>query len=97
MKRFMESNFYQILEVPVDASPSQIRRAYRDGLEVYGQKSLLTYALFSDEERTVILQRMQEAYNTLMDRTKRAQYDADLREKSDMTNTPSDTRVKESS
>ena len=97
MKRFVESNFYEILEVPVDASPSQIRRAYRDGLEVYGQKSLLTYSLFSDEERTVILKRMQDAYNTLMDRTKRTQYDAALQEKSDMPNTPSGIRVNKSS
>jgi len=87
MKNFAESNFYEILEIPVDASPSQIRRAYRNGLEVYGENSLLTYSLFSDRERDAILKRMQDAYNTLIDRDKRTEYDAALREKSCLTNT----------
>ena len=87
MKLFAESNFYEILDIPVDASSSQIRRAYRNKLEVYGNNSLLTYSLFSDAERDDLLKRMQAAYNTLIDARKRTEYDAALREKSALPNT----------
>jgi len=79
MKNFEELNFYEMLEISVDASPFKIRRAYTNALEVYGRESLLTYSLFSEEERVSILKRLEDAYNTLIDKTKRAAYDATLR------------------
>jgi curved DNA-binding protein CbpA len=39
---------------------------------------LLTYALFSDKERVDIIRRIEDAYNTLSNKTKRAAYDASL-------------------
>jgi len=78
MKNFEELNFYEILEISIDASPFKIKRAYKNALEVYGKESLLTYALFSDEERVDIIRRIDDAYNTLSDKTKRAEYDASL-------------------
>ena len=78
MKNFEELNFYEILEISMDASPFKINRAYKNALEVYGKESLLTYALFSDEERVDIIRRIEDAYNTLSNKTKRAAYDASL-------------------
>jgi DnaJ-class molecular chaperone len=78
MRNFEELNFYEILEISVDATPFKIKRAYKNALEVYGRESLLTYALFSDEERVDILRKIEEAYNTLRDKSKRAAYDASL-------------------
>jgi len=78
MRNFEELNNYQILEIPIDASPFEIRRAYKNALEVYGESSLLTYSLFSEEERVNILNRIKQAYDTLIDKTKRAAYDASL-------------------
>jgi len=78
MKNFEELNFYEILEISIDASPFKIKRAYKNALEVYGKESLLTYALFSDEERVDIIRRIEDAYNTLSNKTKRAAYDASL-------------------
>jgi len=78
MKNFEELNFYEILEISIDASPFKINRAYKNALEVYGKESLLTYALFSDEERVDIIRRIEDAYNTLSNKTKRAAYDASL-------------------
>ena len=78
MKNFEELNFYEILEISMDASPFKINRAYKNALEVYGKESLLTYALFSDEERVDIIRRIDDAYNTLSNKTKRAAYDASL-------------------
>jgi DnaJ-class molecular chaperone len=81
MRNFAELNFYEILEISIDASPFKIKRAYKNALEVYGKESLLTYSLFSEEERIDILRRIGDAYKTLIDKTKRAAYDASLREK----------------
>jgi len=81
MKNFEELNFYEILEISVDASLFKIKRAYKNALEVYGKDSLLTYTLFSDEERVDILKRIENAYNTLIDKTKRTAYDASLTER----------------
>ena len=66
----------------MDASPFKIKRAYESALEVYSKESLLTYTLFSDEERVNIMRRIEDAYNTLSDKTKRAVYDASLSDKS---------------
>jgi len=82
MRNFEELNFYEILEITMDASPFKIKRAYKNALEVYGKESLLTYSLFSEEERIDILRRMEDAYNTLIDRNKRTAYDASLGDKS---------------
>jgi DnaJ-class molecular chaperone len=82
MRNFEELNFYEILEISMDASPFKIKRAYKNALEVYNKESLLTYALFSDQERVDIIRRIEDAYNTLSDKTKRAAYDASLSGKS---------------
>ena len=82
MKNFEELNFYEILEIALDASPFKISRAYKNALEVYGKESLLTYSLFSEEERRGILKKIEHAYNTLIDKTTRNAYDASLRNKS---------------
>ena len=82
MRNFEELNFYEILEISVDASPFKIKRAYESTLEVYSKESLLTYALFSEDERVNIIRRIEDAYNTLSNKTKRAAYDATLSDKS---------------
>ena len=76
MKNFEEVDYYEILDIPVDASPFEIRRAYKNALEVYGESSLLTYSLFSKQERMNVLSRIKQAHDTLIDRTKRIEYDA---------------------
>ncbi len=76
MKNFEELDYYEILDIPVDASPFEISRAYKNALEVYGESSLLTYSLFSKKERIIILSRIKQAHDTLIDRSKRTEYDA---------------------
>ena len=82
MRNFEELNYYEILEISIDASPFKIKRAYKNALEVYGKNSLLTYSLFSEEERVNILRRIEDAYNTLIDKSKRTAYNESLRNKS---------------
>jgi hypothetical protein len=93
MNKFEELNYYEILEMPVNASSFEIRRAYRNALEVYSDHSLLTYSLFSVEERVNILKKLEDAYHTLIDRTKRTAYDASLSDKSSNTNIQQDHKL----
>ena len=93
MNKFDEFNYYEILELPVSASSFEIRRAYRNALEVYNDNSLLTYSLFNAEERVNIFKKLEDAYNTLIDRTKRTAYDATLSDKSSDTNIQQDYKL----
>jgi hypothetical protein len=54
---------------------------------------LLTYSLFSAEERVNIIKKLEDAYNTLIDRTKRTAYDASLSDKSSNTDIPQDHKL----
>lgn len=74
MKTFEGENHYQILNVPESASAIEIRRAYLNTLEVYKEDSLATYSLFSSDEREILLQVIQKAFETLIDENKRAAY-----------------------
>lgn len=82
MTNFEELNHYEILDIPIDASSFEISRAYRNALELYSEDSLQTYSLFSETERASILEKIERAYHTLSDRTKRLAYDASLSDKS---------------
>lgn len=75
MKKFEELNFYEVLEVPFNASDFEIRQAYKEALSIYSEESLVTYSFFTDEERAPILKKIEEAFLTLIDDRKRGQYD----------------------
>jgi hypothetical protein len=55
MKPFREQNYYELLEIPPDASPLEIRRAYKRVFELYQDESIVSYSFFSKEERQEIL------------------------------------------
>jgi len=80
MKRLAEQNFYKRLGVGFDASPFEINSAYKENNQLYHEDSLVTYSLFSREEREEILTGLKEAYSTLIDEEKRSQYDQSLME-----------------
>ncbi len=69
---------YEILNVSTDASFTDIRSAFREIQSIYDKDSLSTYSLFSETERQGILDRADQAFQTLMDRDKRASYDQSL-------------------
>ena len=78
MKNFEGLNYYEILKIPSNSSSFEIKRAYQDALSIYNEDSLVTYSLFSKEERNNILKTVKEAYSTLIDENKRAAYDTIL-------------------
>jgi DnaJ-class molecular chaperone len=78
MKSFNELNYYEMLEVSVNASDFEIRQAYKDTLSIYSEDSSVTYSLFSDEERKQILESIEHAFTTLINRKARVDYDGML-------------------
>ena len=78
MKPFREQNYYELLEILPDASPLEIRRAYKRVFELYQDESIVSYSFFSKEEREGILSLLEKAYLALIDLESRAQYDRRL-------------------
>ena len=78
MKPFHEQNHYELLDLPPDASPLEIRRAYKNTLELYRDDSIVSYSFFSPEERKHIISCLEEAYLTLINPESRGQYDSRL-------------------
>jgi curved DNA-binding protein CbpA len=74
-------NFYELLNIPVDATQRQIQQAHVFAVATFGPDSLATYSLLSDTERERILARVNEAYNVLSNPTRRSEYDGTLRPK----------------
>jgi DnaJ-class molecular chaperone len=75
MKNFEGLTYYEILKIPANSSAFKIRQAYKDALSIYNEDSPVTYALFSNEERDHILNTLKQAFLTLTDENKRAEYD----------------------
>jgi len=75
MKRFDGLNYYDILKIPIGSSYFEIKRAYKDALSLYNEDSIVTYSLFSKEERDQIIEDIEDAFSTLTDDQKRAAYD----------------------
>ncbi|MGZ3635109.1 MAG: J domain-containing protein [Syntrophales bacterium] len=78
MKPFREQNYYELLEILPDASPLEIRRAYKRVFDLYQDESIVSYSFFSKDERAEILSLLEKAYLTLIDLESRAQYDRRL-------------------
>jgi curved DNA-binding protein CbpA len=75
MKSLNGLNYYEVLQIPVKASFIEIKRAYKDSLSIYSEDSLATYSMFTNDERDNILKKIEKAFLTLIDETKRATYD----------------------
>lgn len=74
MKRFSEQNYYEILEISMDATWSEIQRAYEIAKKTYGREAIASYSLFDPDERESLAEKVEEAYRTLMDHNKRKKY-----------------------
>jgi len=81
MTRERVENYYELLEIPPDASPLEIRRAYKKIFDLYQGDSLASYSFFSEQERREILTRLEDAYLTLMNAENRAAHDRVLAER----------------
>ena len=72
----LEQNFYELLEVPRDATLAEIDRAYDRARAYYGPGSVAVYALATPDELKRVQDRIDEAYLVLGDEAARVEYDA---------------------
>ena len=77
-KKFKDLNYYELLRIAYNASSFEIRQAYKHILGIYEENSLATYSLFTEDERKLILSKIENAFLTLMDDEKRKAYDNNL-------------------
>jgi flagellar biosynthesis protein FlhG len=73
-----EQTCYEILEVAPGASDDEIRRALKRAKEVYSKDSMVVYTLFTEAELEQLNQRIEEAYETVIDPRKRREYNLSL-------------------
>ncbi|HPD55844.1 MAG TPA: helix-turn-helix domain-containing protein [Smithellaceae bacterium] len=77
-KDFAKLNYYEMLDIGPDAAFFEIRHAYNAALQIYEADSMVSYSLFSTEERRKILELLERAYLTLINAQERKKYDAEL-------------------
>lgn len=68
-------NYYEVLEIPTDASHKDINKGYTRAKNAYSQDSLALYSLMTKEECDEILNLVEEAYTILSEPHKRKLYD----------------------
>jgi len=78
MPKLEELTYYEILDIPINASTFEIRQAYKEALSIYGPDSLISYSFFGEKEREQILHRIEDAFATLIHKERREQYDKRL-------------------
>jgi len=78
VKPFDQQNHYEVFDLSPDATPFEIRQAYKACVELYGDDAMATYSFFSESERKKILCRLEDAFVTLINEKTRAEYDQTL-------------------
>ena len=74
MNRQDEKNYYEILEIPTDASSEEVYNGYIKAKNTYSHDSIALYSLLTKEECDKFLGLVEEAYSILSDPDKRVQY-----------------------
>ena len=75
IKKIEEMDFYDILNLPLYASPKDIENAYLLAVATYHQEGLATYGVLGDLDRGLMLDKVEEAFQTLRDPEKKKAYD----------------------
>ena len=74
MNRQDEKNYYEILEIPTDASSEEVYQGYIKAKNTYSHDSIALYSLLTKDECEKILNLVEEAYSILSDPDKRIKY-----------------------
>ncbi|MAX67778.1 MAG: helix-turn-helix domain-containing protein [Bacteriovoracaceae bacterium] len=70
-----KKNYYEVLEVPINATLQEIHNAYLQAKNAYSDDSAALYSLMTQEECNRILEQIEEAYSILGVAEKRREYD----------------------
>ena len=85
LDRPSEQNYYEVLEISNSATTEEIQAAYERARDVYASESVVSAAILTPEERRQILERVTEAYHTLIAEDSRRLYDQRLSGRSKLT------------
>lgn len=69
-------DYYELLEISLDATPAQIKEACERALGTFEGDSAAMYSLYTSEEREAIIRHIREAGEVLLDPARRAAYDS---------------------
>lgn len=75
IKKIEEMDFYNLLNLRPDASPKDIENAYILAVAAYHQEGLASYGALPDVDRGIMLDRIEEAFETLRNPEKKKNYD----------------------
>lgn len=78
MNNITEDNYYQVLNIPENASPCEIEKAYELVWQTFETDMLENYSKASDVDCDAIMQKISCAYMTLIDPITRIRYDQSL-------------------
>lgn len=78
IKNVLEMDYYELLSVNRNASLQEIERAYDLCKTTYQSDSIAYHSLLSEEERLLLLNRIEQAYQTLRNTKKREAYDYEM-------------------
>ncbi len=79
IKKIEDMDFYEILNLGIDATQIEIENAYLLAMATYHGEAMASYGVLSARERGLILGRIEDAFQTLADPRKRKAYDAMIR------------------
>ena len=74
MNNHDKKNYYEILEIPTDASSEEVYQGYIKAKNTYSHDSIALYSLMTKEECDKILELVEEAHSILSDPDKRIKY-----------------------
>src|SRR4030042_2990927 len=75
IKKIKGMDCYELLNLRADASPREIENAYLMAVSTYHQEGLASYGALGDLDRGLILDKIEEAFETLRDPEKKGDYD----------------------
>jgi len=70
-----KKNYYDVLEIPSNASPQEIENAYTRARNAYSSDSVALYSLMTKDECDAVLRLIEEAYSIIGFPEKRREYD----------------------
>lgn len=73
-----DQTYYELLEVPPSAGATEIYQAYQRAKSTYSPSSPALYTMFTTEEASQLMSLIEEAYQTLSNKTRRHDYDVQI-------------------
>lgn len=73
-----KQTYYEVLSISHDATTADVIDAYGKLKLIFQPESLATYSLYSEDELKHLREKIEDAYQTLSDKHKRFEYDAEV-------------------